>query len=179
MSSFPVTFLVSDIPRDLEVIASTPTSLLISWEPPAVSVRYYRITYGETGALIVCPFTLAGSESGWATWKPGSGFGIKCKQVHLENCFFFLFSAPKYTATMNYVTPGSLKFPLTLVIQVGIALSRSSLCPGASLQPPSTTSNPEWITPSPCTLSLAVGTVQPAVGQYPSIIKQVQTSRLG
>lgn len=92
---------------------------------------------------------------------------------------FFFFSAPKYTATMNYVTPGSLKFPLTLFIQVGIALSRSSLCPGASLQPPSTTSNPEWITPSPCTLSLAVGTVQPAVGQFPSIIKQVQTSCLG
>lgn len=129
---------------------------------------------------IVCPFTLTRSESGWATWKPGSGYGIKCKQVHLENCFFFFFfSAPKYTATMNYVTPGSLKFPLTLFIQVGIALSRSSLCPGASLQPPSTTSNPEWITPSPCTLSLAVGTVQPAVGQFPSIIKQVQTSCLG
>lgn len=50
-----MTFLVSDIPRDLEVIASTPTSLLISWEPPAVSVRYYRITYGETGVPL-CAF---------------------------------------------------------------------------------------------------------------------------
>ncbi|XP_040842390.1 fibronectin isoform X3 [Ochotona curzoniae] len=40
---------VSDVPKDLEVIASTPTSLLISWEPPPVTVRYYRIMYGETG----------------------------------------------------------------------------------------------------------------------------------
>lgn len=77
------------------------------------------------------------------------------------------------------VTPGSLRFPLTPFIQVGTALSRSSRCLGASLQPPSTTSNPEQIIPSPCTLSLAVGTVQPAVGQFPSIIKQVQTSHLG
>ncbi|CAH6791743.1 fibronectin isoform X12 [Phodopus roborovskii] len=55
---------VSDIPRDLEVIASTPTSLLISWEPPAVSVRYYRITYGETGGNSpVQEFTVPGSKS--------------------------------------------------------------------------------------------------------------------
>ncbi|XP_058520959.1 fibronectin isoform X2 [Ochotona princeps] len=40
---------VSDVPKDLEVIASTPTSLLISWEPPPVTVRYYRIMYRETG----------------------------------------------------------------------------------------------------------------------------------
>ena len=49
--NFPLLFPVSDVPRDLEVVATTPTSMLISWEAPAVTVRYYRITYGETGAF--------------------------------------------------------------------------------------------------------------------------------
>nr|4OV6_F Chain F, Adnectin [Homo sapiens]4OV6_G Chain G, Adnectin [Homo sapiens] len=40
---------VSDVPRDLEVVAATPTSLLISWPPPSHGYGYYRITYGETG----------------------------------------------------------------------------------------------------------------------------------
>jgi len=40
---------VSDVPRDLEVTPTSPTSLVISWDAPAVTVRYYRITYGETG----------------------------------------------------------------------------------------------------------------------------------
>uniref|UniRef100_A0A8C9FY68 Fibronectin n=1 Tax=Pavo cristatus TaxID=9049 RepID=A0A8C9FY68_PAVCR len=40
---------VSDVPRDLEVNPTSPTSLEISWDAPAVTVRYYRITYGETG----------------------------------------------------------------------------------------------------------------------------------
>ncbi|XP_006972299.1 fibronectin isoform X12 [Peromyscus maniculatus bairdii] len=70
---------VSDVPRDLEVIASTPTSLLISWEPPAVSVRYYRITYGETGGNSpVQEFTVPGSKS-TATInniKPGEDYTI-------------------------------------------------------------------------------------------------------
>lgn len=40
---------MSDVPRDLEVTPTSPTSLVISWDAPAVTVRYYRITYGETG----------------------------------------------------------------------------------------------------------------------------------
>lgn len=40
---------MSDVPRDLEVTPTSPTSLKISWDAPAVTVRYYRITYGETG----------------------------------------------------------------------------------------------------------------------------------
>nr|5DC4_B Chain B, AS25 monobody [Homo sapiens]5DC9_B Chain B, AS25 monobody [Homo sapiens] len=40
---------VSDVPTKLEVVAATPTSLLISWDAPAVTVDYYVITYGETG----------------------------------------------------------------------------------------------------------------------------------
>lgn len=70
---------VSDVPRDLEVIASTPTSLLISWEAPAVTVRYYRITYGETGGNSpVQEFTVPGSKS-TATisgLKPGVDYTI-------------------------------------------------------------------------------------------------------
>nr|XP_045004493.1 fibronectin isoform X8 [Jaculus jaculus] len=70
---------VSDVPRDLEVIASTPTSLLISWEAPPVTVRYYRITYGETGGNSpVQEFTVPGSKS-TATisdLKPGADYAI-------------------------------------------------------------------------------------------------------
>ncbi|XP_047629393.1 fibronectin isoform X6 [Phacochoerus africanus] len=70
---------VSDVPRDLQVIATTPTSLLISWDAPAVTVRYYRITYGETGGNSpVQEFTVPGSKS-TATisgLKPGVDYTI-------------------------------------------------------------------------------------------------------
>ncbi|XP_007501842.1 fibronectin isoform X10 [Monodelphis domestica] len=70
---------VSDVPRDLEVIATTPTSLLISWDAPAVTVRYYRITYGETGGSSpVQEFTVPGTKS-TATisgLKPGVDYTI-------------------------------------------------------------------------------------------------------
>uniref|UniRef100_UPI003908BCE4 monobody DAM27 n=1 Tax=synthetic construct TaxID=32630 RepID=UPI003908BCE4 len=39
----------SSVPTKLEVVAATPTSLLISWDAPAVTVDHYVITYGETG----------------------------------------------------------------------------------------------------------------------------------
>ncbi|XP_008052525.1 fibronectin isoform X12 [Carlito syrichta] len=70
---------VSDVPRDLEVIAATPTSLLISWEAPAVTVRYYRITYGETGGNSpVQEFTVPGSKSTAtiSNLKPGVDYTI-------------------------------------------------------------------------------------------------------
>ncbi|XP_053454180.1 fibronectin isoform X21 [Nycticebus coucang] len=70
---------VSDVPRDLEVVAATPTSLLISWDAPAVTVRYYRITYGETGGNgPVQEITVPGSKS-TATitgLKPGVDYTI-------------------------------------------------------------------------------------------------------
>ncbi|XP_053900687.1 fibronectin isoform X5 [Malaclemys terrapin pileata] len=55
---------VSDVPRDLDVTATSPTSLVISWDAPAVTVRYYRITYGETGGSSpVQEFTVPGTVS--------------------------------------------------------------------------------------------------------------------
>uniref|UniRef100_A0A8B9TT48 Fibronectin n=1 Tax=Anas platyrhynchos TaxID=8839 RepID=A0A8B9TT48_ANAPL len=56
---------VSDVPRDLEVTPTSPTSLVISWDAPAVTVRYYRITYGETGEgnSPVQEFTVPGTVS--------------------------------------------------------------------------------------------------------------------
>ncbi|XP_053804374.1 fibronectin isoform X6 [Vidua chalybeata] len=55
---------VSDVPRDLEVTPTGPTSLRISWDAPAVTVRYYRITYGETGGSSpVQEFTVPGTMS--------------------------------------------------------------------------------------------------------------------
>uniref|UniRef100_A0A674I8I9 Fibronectin n=1 Tax=Terrapene triunguis TaxID=2587831 RepID=A0A674I8I9_9SAUR len=55
---------VSDVPRDLDVTATSPTSLVISWDAPAVTVRYYRITYGETGGSSpVLEFTVPGTVS--------------------------------------------------------------------------------------------------------------------
>nr|AKV89218.1 anti-Bacillus circulans beta-galactosidase monobody [synthetic construct] len=70
---------VSSVPTKLEVVAATPTSLLISWDAPAVTVDYYLITYGETGGNSpVQEFTVPGSKS-TATisgLKPGVDYTI-------------------------------------------------------------------------------------------------------
>uniref|UniRef100_A0A669QMZ2 Fibronectin n=1 Tax=Phasianus colchicus TaxID=9054 RepID=A0A669QMZ2_PHACC len=70
---------VSDVPRDLEVNPTSPTSLEISWDAPAVTVRYYRITYGETGGSSpVQEFTVPGtmSRATITGLKPGVDYTI-------------------------------------------------------------------------------------------------------
>nr|4JMH_A Chain A, Clamp Shc1_pY239/240 [synthetic construct] len=57
---------VSSVPTKLEVVAATPTSLLISWDAIwyPYYVSYYRITYGETGGNSpVQEFTVPGYSS--------------------------------------------------------------------------------------------------------------------
>ncbi|XP_032094851.1 fibronectin isoform X2 [Thamnophis elegans] len=70
---------VSDVPRDLQVTATGPTSLVVSWDAPAVTVRYYRITYGETGGSgPVQEFTVPGhvSTAPISDLKPGVDYTI-------------------------------------------------------------------------------------------------------
>nr|2QBW_A Chain A, PDZ-Fibronectin fusion protein [Homo sapiens] len=70
---------VSSVPTNLEVVAATPTSLLISWDASYYGVSYYRITYGETGGNSpVQEFTVPYSSS-TATisgLKPGVDYTI-------------------------------------------------------------------------------------------------------
>ncbi|KAF6723349.1 Fibronectin [Oryzias melastigma] len=70
---------ISDAPTDLEVLESTPTSITVRWTAPPVTVRYYRITHGETGGESnPKEFTVPGSQSTAVinSLKPGTDYTI-------------------------------------------------------------------------------------------------------
>ncbi|CAK6964388.1 fibronectin 1a [Scomber scombrus] len=70
---------ISDAPTDLDVLDSSPTSITVRWDAPPVTVRYYRITHGETGGHSNPEmFTVPGTQS-TATinnLKPGTDYTI-------------------------------------------------------------------------------------------------------
>ncbi|KAG9477535.1 fibronectin isoform X4 [Eleutherodactylus coqui] len=70
---------VSDIPTDLQVTTSSPNSITIAWDAPAVNVRYYRITSSETGGQGPAQeFTVPGASNSATipNLKPGVSYTI-------------------------------------------------------------------------------------------------------
>ncbi|XP_075685749.1 fibronectin isoform X2 [Rhinoderma darwinii] len=70
---------VSDIPTDLQATSSSPNSIIVTWDAPAVNVRYYRITTSETGGQgPVQEITVSGTSNSANVnnLKPGVSYTI-------------------------------------------------------------------------------------------------------
>ncbi|XP_077128382.1 fibronectin isoform X2 [Ranitomeya variabilis] len=70
---------VSDIPTDLQATSSSPNSITVTWDAPAVNVRYYRITASEDGGQSpVQEFTVSGISNSATVHnlKPGVSYTI-------------------------------------------------------------------------------------------------------
>nr|3T04_D Chain D, MONOBODY 7C12 [Homo sapiens] len=97
---------VSSVPTKLEVVDATPTSLKISWDAYYSSwqnVKYYRITYGETGGdSPVQEFTVPGyySTATISGLKPGVDYTIT---VYAYDTFFPGYE-PNSPISINYRT---------------------------------------------------------------------------
>ncbi|XP_005801284.1 fibronectin-like [Xiphophorus maculatus] len=68
---------ISDAPTDLEVLDSSPTSITVRWAAPPVTVRYYRITHGESGGHTK-EFTVPGTKSTAtiSNLRPGTDYTV-------------------------------------------------------------------------------------------------------
>nr|AKV89212.1 anti-Bacillus circulans beta-galactosidase monobody [synthetic construct] len=96
---------VSSVPTKLEVVAATPTSLLISWDASSYYgvVSYYRITYGETGGNSpVQEFTVPGysSTATISGLKPGVDYTITVYASY----YYWYTSYTKSPISINYRT---------------------------------------------------------------------------
>ncbi|XP_048390369.1 fibronectin-like isoform X2 [Stegostoma tigrinum] len=70
---------ISDALTDLEFTRSTPKSLTISWKPPSMTVKFYRITFGESGGRgPVKEITAQGSQSTATIYglRPGTEYTV-------------------------------------------------------------------------------------------------------
>ncbi|XP_075140069.1 fibronectin isoform X5 [Leptodactylus fuscus] len=70
---------VSDIPTDVKATSSSPNAITVTWDAPAVNVRYYRITASEIGGEgPVTELTVPGISTSATinNLKPGASYTI-------------------------------------------------------------------------------------------------------
>lgn len=116
---------VSDAPTDLEVLDSSPKSITVRWTAPPVTVRYYRITHGESGKLVT-------------HWCYFQTFMLRKTSNFSSSAFLYLgghsnpkeFTVPgsQSTATINNLKPGT-DYTVTVYAVTGRGDSPASSIP--------------------------------------------------